>query len=140
MLDASNSSSDMDMKSEIHMRFPCTAARSTGKECCPPLVVILAAGVVNEVTVAGGWDEFKWQLASKGRANMDGKITLGFIFWFCPTGLYGPYHDPEERDVESHSLLFTVEYGVHVSNVVQMVKGASSMSMSSLVHVHIVAS
>ncbi|KAI0940499.1 hypothetical protein AcW1_003678 [Taiwanofungus camphoratus] len=126
-----NSSPESNAKSlSCPQKLSHAAACSTGIVCHTLLAAILAArGCINELS-NGGRLEFERCIGGEGREDGGGDC-------FLEQRLYGPYHDIEEGSVQHHGLLFTVECGAHVSDVVQAAKRAPMMD--AITHVHIAA-
>ena len=111
--------------SEINSKpWPLSVARSTGAENNDLLHALLAASTFDEISNADDFTAVEGYIQNQGRVDDSGKTTVGLVFWVYPTGLHGPYHETEDRQIKQHGVLLTVEPGVSVAEVVSRARGA----------------
>ena len=118
--------------------WPFTGARSTGTNSQGLLWALLATSSIDEISNAEDFAAVRRYITSKGVVGATGRTTVGLVFWLYPTGLHGPYHVSDERVVEQHGVLITMEPGVLIREAVQEVRG--SFRTDGIAHKHIVAS
>ncbi|KAJ8582458.1 hypothetical protein M405DRAFT_830629, partial [Rhizopogon salebrosus TDB-379] len=101
------SDSDSDSPTSIPRTWPFTAARSTASGCSDLLTALLAADAFDEIS-----DRY---ITHRGLLDDGGRTRKGMVFWFYPTGLYGPYRYLESGAVVVRHVtlaLVTIEPGV----------------------------
>ncbi|KAJ8582056.1 hypothetical protein M405DRAFT_776817 [Rhizopogon salebrosus TDB-379] len=85
------SDSDSDSPTSIPWTWPFTAARSTAPNCSDLLTVLLAADAFDEISDIDNLESVERYITHRGLLDDGGRTRKGMVFWFYPTGLYGPY-------------------------------------------------
>ena len=115
--------------------WPCSVARSTGEKSHDLLQALLATSAFDEISNADDFTGVQNYARNRGKADHSGKTTVGLVFWVYPTGLYGPYHETEDKQIKEHGVLLTVEPGALVSEVVERARAA--LKDDIVVHEHV---
>ena len=118
-------------------KYPYTVARTTesSPETDALLAAILATDHLDEISNAEDFAAVERYISGHGRADGSGKTTVGLAFWLYPTGLYGPYHESREEEIELHGTLVTVERGADVAQAVA--KTREGLRLRGIGHLHI---
>ena len=131
-----------DPDSRSRRPYPHSQARSTGitvdSNASALLASILAAHTLDKISSGDDFSAVERYIRSAGRVNTNThKTTTGAMFWLYPTGLYGPYHENENGQVEKHGTLVTVEKGVDLNEAVWKVK--RGLIVDGIGHLHLAA-
>ncbi|KAJ8588832.1 hypothetical protein M405DRAFT_235904 [Rhizopogon salebrosus TDB-379] len=113
-MNSTPSDSDSDSVIEaIPRTWPFTAARSTASDCSDLLTALLAADAFDEISDIDNLESVERYITHRGLLDDGGRTRKGMVFWFYPTGLYGPYRYLEGGAVVvRHGTLVTIEPGV----------------------------
>ncbi|KAJ8582054.1 hypothetical protein M405DRAFT_776813 [Rhizopogon salebrosus TDB-379] len=109
------SDSDSDSPTSIPRTWPFTAARSTAPNYSDLLAALLAADAFDEISDVDNLESVERYITHRGLLDDGGRTRKGIVFWFYPTGLYGPYRYLEGGAVVVRHVtlaLVTIEPGV----------------------------
>ena len=116
--------------------YPYSNARSTGMTSPTLMASILASDALDEISSGDGVAGVERYIRGRGLVDAKTQKTMrGMMFWYYPTGLYGPYHEMDDGSVERHGTLVTIERGVDVREAAQQVHGA--LITKGIGHVHV---
>ncbi|KAJ8516674.1 hypothetical protein ONZ45_g6026 [Pleurotus djamor] len=102
--------------------WPWYNAESTGSASQGLLYALLGVGKFDEISDVDDFTAVKDYVNNQGKADENGRTTVGLAFWVYPTGMHGPYHEASPGQFEEHGLLLTVEPGVTADKVVERVR------------------